>query len=127
MSEKLQASGKVSSDDLHQSIGELVKSELPQLESVDIESQMASFVAWESTRQKLVDRQIKEATVLQKKAEIQQTLKELQEKEELLEYFNRASEIGLGIKHAPREKIRITKEEVEDIAPDPTERMKGKK
>ena len=73
----------------------MVKSELPKHESSDIDTLKSNYQTWDKTRTELLDNQMREFLVKQKEEEILKKFIELQEKEQLLTFFEKENELEL--------------------------------
>ena len=104
-----------SGDTLLERVEALVKSEIPKLEAADINTQTALFEGWSSRRAELLEQQVKEYLRAHKEAEIEGKLKDLQEKEELLRFFELRDQIELAKERAPKEKPPKVEEDEETL------------
>ncbi|RUS89326.1 hypothetical protein EGW08_002933 [Elysia chlorotica] len=106
LKEKLVSQEKIQEDfDLGPAVKDFVRSELPNYEKSDIEEQINKFSQWQRERESELTHQVEELMKNQRMEEIKKQVKELQEQEELLSYFDF------------EEKIRLTMMD-EDLAKD---------
>ena len=98
LKEKLLSEGKIQSDfDLGSAVSDFVKSELPKYEKEDIEKQHERYDLWQQERDAELSRQVEELVKSQRIEEIKKQVKELQEQEELLSYFDFEEKIRLTL------------------------------
>lgn len=93
---------------LKREVDDLTLKELPDLEKPDIEKQIHDFLQWESNREHLLKAQIEMYQRLTKRKEIEEKLLQLQEKEEILTFFESKHKLMLAADLGRR---RIEKEE----------------
>lgn len=93
---------------LEREVDDLTLKELPDLEKPDIEKQIHDFLQWESDREHLLKAQIEMYQRLTKRKEIEEKLLQLQEKEEILTFFESKHKLMLAADLGRR---RIEKEE----------------
>ena len=74
---------------------DFVKSELPKHESSDIDTLKSNYETWDKTRTELLDKQMREFLVKTKEEEILKKFIDLQEKEQLLSFFEKENELEL--------------------------------
>ncbi|XP_067666755.1 small ribosomal subunit protein mS27-like [Haliotis asinina] len=101
IADKLRMNNQTSEDSMLPVVESLAVSELPTYEAADMTAQKEMFERWEKERVDLVEAQMKQYMKQQREEEIKQQLKELQEKEELLRYFELRDQIILAKKRAP--------------------------
>ena len=92
---KLKETNRISDENIETAVEDLVKSELPKLESSDIDTLKSNYETWDKTRTELLDNQMREFLVKQKEGEILKKFIELQEKEQLLTFFEKENELEL--------------------------------
>lgn len=111
--EKLTSQGKVVSDyDIKNNVYDFVNSNLNTYETGDIETQLQVFEAWARERNTNRENQIYESRKSDRIEEMKKQLKELQEKEELLNYFDMEEQIRLKFLNDEEDsdpKLTITK------------------
>ena len=91
----------------------------------DIDDQSSLLLRWNGERQERLDAEMERVRKLQKKASIEQRLKELKSREERLRFFEEEDKIHLSISQLPRMRpIEDVKEE-EQFVGTPAERGKG--
>ncbi|GAB1597269.1 28S ribosomal protein S27, mitochondrial-like [Argonauta hians] len=111
-----------SSEQLEKDVDTIVTTELPPLEQEDINQQVSNFVQWSNDRRRLVQQQIETYRKAAKRKEIEEKLLEIQEKEEILTFFERKNQLGLNIQIGERKEkllkkcIQKTQEEEEDLS-----------
>ncbi|KAL8599780.1 hypothetical protein ACOMHN_040490 [Nucella lapillus] len=112
---RLEDQGKVVEDKLSSLVTTLVQSELSQHEGEDIEAQTQNLQQWRGEREALLQEQLQQLEKTQKVQEIELTLKDLQDKEEMLRFFELYDKIRLTQpKKLPKEKGE-EKEEDEEV------------
>lgn len=96
LNEKLVAQEKLQVDfQLGPAVDDFVKSELPKYENVDIEQQLKKFDQWEKARNAELAQQMEDLMKSERIEEMKKQVKELQEQEELLSYFDFEEKIRL--------------------------------
>ena len=93
-----------------------MKTEVPKHEDKDIEILKSNYEEWEKTRLKLLEIQTKEYLMKQKEEEILRKFIEIQEKEEVLTFFEKENELELAgerVKKIVEEKVDEEEEYVE--------------
>ncbi|KAL5004737.1 hypothetical protein ScPMuIL_018193 [Solemya velum] len=117
--EKLKTEGRISSENVESAIESLVKEEIPKHQSADIEVLTELIQKWNQDRSNMLDEQLYQYEIREKKEAIEQKLIELQEKEELLTFFENENQIKLSQLKAPRERVVLKKggDEDEDDLP----------
>ncbi|XP_005098013.1 28S ribosomal protein S27, mitochondrial [Aplysia californica] len=111
--ERLVAQGRVVSGvDLGQSVLDMATASVQQFESAEISQQEALFKVWGQEQQMELDRQMAEYRKKERIEEMKQQVKELQEQEELLTYFDFEENIRLKFLDEDRatdQKLTISK------------------
>ena len=96
LKEKLLSHNKIQEDfDLGPAVNDFVKSELPKYENSDIDNQIKKFSQWQKEREAELTNQVEELVKNQRIEEMKNQVKELQEQEELLSYFDFEEKIRL--------------------------------
>ncbi|CAL1526055.1 unnamed protein product [Lymnaea stagnalis] len=89
LQEKLKSCGKIVPDyDLGKAVEEIVSLSLSQFEILDISAQKSLLSVWTEQRRKELDRQMEEHRKNERIEEMKRQVKELQEQEEILTYFD---------------------------------------
>ncbi|CAI9717564.1 Hypothetical predicted protein [Octopus vulgaris] len=97
--EQLTAGGYVveNCDQFEKEVDSIVNTELPALEQADIDQQVSNFSLWTKERSRLLQEQIDAYQRAAKRKEIETKLLEIQEKEEILTFFERKHELQLAV------------------------------
>jgi Mitochondrial 28S ribosomal protein S27 len=92
----------------------LVKKAVSEFESKDIEAQEKRYVQWEDDRQQNLARQLRENEIRQRTQSIEEKRKYLEEKEQLLSYFENEDKYDLLIEEldVAEEKRKLEAKEV---------------
>lgn len=113
LKQTLSTKGKAVDEKLSTLADNLVKSELPKHEAADIETQTRCLAEWREERQKLLAEQMYEMEKQQKISDIETKLKELQEKEELIRFFELQDRILLSQYKIPPKELTPEEEEIQ--------------
>lgn len=105
---------RISVESIESAVESLVKEEIPKHESSDIEVLTTLLQKWNEDRSSMVDDQLHQYEIREKKRSIEQKLIDLQEKEELLTFFEKENQIKLSQLKAPRERVVLKKKDDED-------------
>ena len=97
---QLQKNGNIVDADIKAYLRDTITEIASKMEKVDMEEQNKLFSQWNETRQNLLDAQVNEYRERQKKEEIERKLKELQDKEEQLSFFDQFDALSIGEKKA---------------------------
>ncbi|CAH1797969.1 unnamed protein product, partial [Owenia fusiformis] len=125
---KLQSSNKLTDDNLDNLVQNLVKTQLSEVESKDIDAITAMYKSWNHQREELLDRELTILKIKSTHLSIQKKVKELQEREELVTYFDREFEILMARGKVPiKQRIWETKYRKEEEEDDDTAGQKKKK
>lgn len=104
--------GKIVKEPLGSFVYDMVKAELVSLELSDIQTQVQRLEVWQIERQKLLSEQLFELNKQQKIQEIETKLKELQEKEEMLRFFELRDKIRMIQPKKKLEKEPLKEDEI---------------
>ncbi|KAI0215793.1 28S ribosomal protein S27, mitochondrial [Lamellibrachia satsuma] len=117
--------GAVAQESLEEALRAQVRAAIDAREAQDIDDQSLLLLRWNGERQERLDAEMERVRKLQKKASIEQRLKELKSREERLRFFEEEDKIHLSISQLPRMRpIEDVKEE-EQFVGTPAERGKG--
>nr|KAG5696569.1 hypothetical protein BaRGS_030437 [Batillaria attramentaria] len=113
LKQSLQTKGKLAEDNLTSLVDSLVNSELSKHEAADIDVQTKRLDDWREERQQLLQEQLQQLEKQQKVAEIEAKLKELQEKEEMVRFFELQDEIRMKQHKKPPKQLTPEEEEIQ--------------
>lgn len=123
----LNDSNRLSTENIEEHVEQYVKSEIPKYEAADIEILNSNYKKWNETRSESLKIQMREYLVKQKESEIQEKFKKLQEKEQLLTFFEKENELALAGAKIKDVDIQEKQEQHEYYVEAPGERESGKK
>ncbi|XP_021375617.1 28S ribosomal protein S27, mitochondrial-like isoform X2 [Mizuhopecten yessoensis] len=117
LSKKLEKDAQLSSDSLWTTVNTFVTEKLRNCEQADMDNYVKRLESWEGERKVMFDQQVEEYLRSEKIEEISQKLAELQEKEEILKFFENKQQIKRAFIKAPWEKEEereLTLDELEE-------------
>ena len=119
---KLKEANRISDENIETVVEDFVKSELPKHESGDIDTLKSNYEQWDKTRTELLEKQMREYLVKTKEEEILKKFIELQEKEQLLTFFEKENELELLGERAKHDLDKLDKRVEEEYVEAPGER-----
>ena len=100
--------------DLENELLNSVKQSISEHETSLIENQKKSYSKWMAVREKLVSEQIEQLKLEKRKEELAEKLRQLQEKQERLLYFEQQEKIARGVQGYNRRKVAEKRKEMEE-------------